>query len=380
MPFSRLDCSWMRLALALGDRGLGRTWPNPSVGCIIVSGNRAIARGRTGSGGRPHAESVALGRVKGSLAGATAYLSLEPCSHTGKTGPCAELLARSGIGRVVTAIVDPDERVAGTGHRLLENAGVTVQTGCLGEEAVRSHLGFLLRTLGNRPMVTLKLAHSLDGSAATAAGESKWISGPASRRLVHVMRLRHDAVLVGKGTAVSDDPRLTPRDTGDDHVPVRIVLDTTLSTSPDSRLGRSAGSGPVWLCHGDTASPTRQDAWRVTGAETIECVTSEGGGLDLRDVMARLAARGITRVLCEGGPTLAASLVEAGLVDRIAGFSAGLVLGSESRSMIGPIDCHRIADAPRFVLHHQRRVGDDVLTVWSRPVRSYGFEDRVLFC
>ena len=376
MHFGRPDQQWMRLALGFGERGLGRTWPNPSVGCIIVRDNLLVGRGVTGDGGRPHAESVALKHADGRSSGATAYVTLEPCSHTGETGPCTELLIGAGVVRVVTPFDDPDERVSGKGHDGLRKAGIKVEAGCLEREAMHSHLGFLLRVIHGRPMVSLKLAHSLDGKLATGSGESKWISGPASRRLVHVLRARHDAVLVGRGTALADNPRLTPRGIGVSNLPVRIVLDTNLSTPEDSQLGRSARTGPVWMCHGTAAPEARREAWRATGAQTIECGASQCGRLDLADVMSRLAGRGLTRVFCEGGPELATSLVRDGLVDRLYGFAAGIALGSDAMAMFGDLDCTEIRNAHRFELRLQRRIGDDLLGVWSRPIASYGFRGR----
>ena len=378
MLFSLPDQQWMRLALSFGERGLGRTWPNPSVGCLIVHDNLPIARGVTGHGGRPHAESVALKRAGSRSSGATAYVTLEPCSHTGQTGPCTELLTGSGIARVVTPFNDPDKRVSGKGHESLRKAGIKVESGCLEHEAVQSHLGFLLRVAHGRPMISLKLAHSLDGKVATGSGESKWISGSASRRHVHVLRARHDAVLVGRGTALSDNPRLTPRGIGISDLPVRIVLDTNLTTPADSHLGTSARSGPVWMCHGAAAPEVRREAWRATGAETIECRASRCGRLDLADVMALLAGRGLTRIFCEGGPELATSLMKGGLVDRFHGFAAGIALGSDAMPMFRDLDCPDIRHAHRFELRHLRRIGDDVMGVWSRPIASYGFRDR--FC
>lgn len=357
---------------------MGQTWPNPSVGCLIVRDDLPIARGVTGNGGRPHAESVALKRAGSRSCGATAYVTLEPCSHAGETGPCTDLLIGSGIARIVTPFDDPDERVSGKGHDRLRKAGIKVESGCLEREAMHSHLGFLLRVAHGRPMISLKLAHSLDGKVATGAGESKWISGPASRRLVHVLRARHDAVLVGRGTALSDNPRLTPRGIGVSSLPVRIVLDTNLSTPAGSHLGMSARTGPVWICHGAAAPEVRRDAWRATGAEMIECGASQCGRLDLADVMARLAGRGLTRVFCEGGPELATSLIKDGLVDRFHGFTAGIALGSDALAMFGDLDCADIRDAHNFELCRQRRVGDDVMGVWSRPIESYGFRNR--FC
>ncbi len=360
----------MQLALAYGSRGLGQTWPNPSVGCLIVKDGKLVARGRTGTGGRPHAESIAIEKAQQQAAGSTAYVTLEPCAHTGKTPPCTDLLAASRVARVVTPLSDPDSRVSGRGHKRLREAGVEVACGCLEREAVESHLGFLLRLRLSRPMVTLKLAHSLDGRVATSTGQSKWISGPASRRVVHSMRASHDAVMVGKGTALADDPELTPRDAGVRHVPVRIVLDSALESHPSCKLGRSVGQGPVWICHGSSAPVDRAAVWRSAGAETIQCRDGSTGGLDPGDVMSKLAQRGLTRVYCEGGPTLAASLLSAGLVDRLICFAAGLALGATGKAMIGPLDCPEIASAPRFILQRQARVGEDVMEVWTRPLHT----------
>ena len=370
----------MRLALACGERGLGKVWPNPSVGCIVVLDGRVIARGRTSDGGRPHAEAVAVASATQPLTGATAYVSLEPCSHTGETGPCAKLLADSGIARVVTAMADPDRRVAGTGHEWLKQAGIAVETNCLKQEAVRSHLGFLLTATIGRPMITLKLAHTLDGKVATSSGDSKWITGPSARALVHALRARHDAVLVGRGTAVLDDPDLTPRHTRCDNVPVRIILDTKLSTSPDGILGRTTGTGPVWICHAANAPESNRAAWLNAGAETVQCKSARHGGLDLTDTLDRLASRGITRVLCEGGPELAASFVRANLVDCFVGFSAGMALGSDALSMLGSLECNSIGDAKRMELIKLRRIGGDIVCTWSRPIGSYQVEGRQLFC
>ena len=314
------------------------------------------------------------------LKGATAYVSLEPCSHKGDTGPCAKRLADSGIARVVTAMTDPDRRVAGSGHEWLKQSGIAVETDCLKQDAVRSHLGFLLAATIGRPMVTLKLAHTLDGRVAASSGESKWITGPSARALVHALRAKHDAVLVGRGTAVLDDPDLTPRRTRCENVPVRIVLDSKLSTPPDGTLGRTAASGPVWICHAADAPDSKRAAWQGTGAETVHCKGARNGGLDLADTLDRLARRGITRVLCEGGPELAASFVNADLVDRFVGFAAGMALGSDAMSMLGPLECSSIGDTKRMELIKLQRVGSDTVSMWSRPIESYQVKGRQLFC
>ncbi|MBZ0128179.1 MAG: bifunctional diaminohydroxyphosphoribosylaminopyrimidine deaminase/5-amino-6-(5-phosphoribosylamino)uracil reductase RibD [Rhodobacteraceae bacterium] len=355
----------MALALSLGRRGLGQTWPNPAVGCVIVTGDTVLGRGWTAPGGRPHAETRALAQAGEAARGATAYVSLEPCAHHGQTPPCSDALIAAGVARVVTALQDPDPRTAGKGHAALRAAGIAVEVGCLGEQAERDHAGFLRRTREGRPLISLKLASSIDGRIATASGESRWITGPAARRQVHAMRAAQDAVLVGSGTALADDPMLDIRDLGISRQPVRIVCDTRLRTPLESRLRRSARDIPVWLCHGPNAPEDRRAAWQKAGAVLLECRTT-GGHLDLGDMAQRLGERGLTRVFCEGGGGLAAGLLAAGLVDRLAGFTAGLALGGTGFPSIGPLGQAALADYPRFRLTGTQVIGPDVLHLWDR--------------
>lgn len=359
------DLRWMRLAIALGARGLGRVWPNPAVGCVIVRQGRVVGRGRTADGGRPHAETQALAEAGAAARGATAYVSLEPCAHHGATPPCAEALAAAGIARVVTAHQDPDPRVAGRGHALLRKAGLAVTEGVAEAEARAVQAGFLSRLTKGRPTVTLKLAASLDGRIATASGESRWITGPEARRLVHAMRARHDAVLVGAGTARADDPSLTVRELGIDHQPVRVVASRRLDVDTGGVLGRTAREVPVWLLHGAEADPARCAAWAATGARLIPVPGDEGRHLDPAAMLAALGAEGLTRVFCEGGGALAAALLGAGLVDRLAVFAAGLALGAEGRPALGAMGLARLAEAPRFRLAEVRPVGPDTLQIWE---------------
>ena len=316
----------MRLALSLGSRRRGRSWPNPSVGCVLVKNGRIVARGCTGEGGRPHAETVALDRAGPEARGCTAYVTLEPCSHVGVTPPCAAQLAEAGIARAVVALIDPDPRVSGRGIAALEAAGIAVETGLLEQEARRAHRGFLTRTENSRPAISLKLAMSLDGRIATSSGDSKWISGPEARRRVHLMRSQHDAVMVGRGTAAADNPNLTPRGLGIGLASVRIVIDTRLSTPADGQLGQTAADGPVWLCHGADAPQTRIAAWKSRGATPILC-GSTAGRIDLQAACRELAGRGLNTVFCEGGSRLSTSLFRGDLVDEFIGFTAGAALG-----------------------------------------------------
>ena len=360
------DARFMALALSLGARGLGSVWPNPAVGCVIVRDGTILGRGWTRPGGRPHAETVALAQAGAAAAGATAYVGLEPCAHHGTTPPCAEALVASGVARVVTALTDPDPRVSGRGHAILRAAGISVTEGVLAAEARRLQAGFLSRVTRGRPAVTLKLAQSLDGRIATAAGESRWITGPEARRAVHALRMRHDAVMIGGGTARADDPRLTVREMGAAVQPVRVIAARGLDLPDAGALAASAAEAPLWLLHGASAPGARRDRWSALGARLIE-VPEAPGGLDPAAMLAALGSAGLTRVFCEGGGQLAAALLSAGLVDEVIGFGAGLVLGAEARPSVGALGLERLAEAPRFVLDAVVPVGADVMARWRRP-------------
>ncbi|MDE9449304.1 bifunctional diaminohydroxyphosphoribosylaminopyrimidine deaminase/5-amino-6-(5-phosphoribosylamino)uracil reductase RibD [Aliiroseovarius sp. Z3] len=358
----------MRLALSLGRRGLGRCAPNPAVGCVIVRDGRIVGRGWTQPGGRPHAEPVALAQAGDAARGATAYVTLEPCAHHGQTPPCAAALVDAGIARVVVALGDPDPRVDGGGVDILRAAGIAVETGLCADEARADQLGFLTRVTQGRPMVTLKLASSFDGRIATASGDSQWITGEGARRHVHAMRATHDAVMIGAGTARADDPSLTVRGLGVDHQPVRVVLSRHLDLPLDGQLARTANDVPVWICHGRRAAPELVSAWAGLGARMIEVDEAEGA-LDPAAVLQALGDRGLTRVYCEGGGSLAASLLSAGLVDELVGYTAGLALGAEGRPSLAAMGLGRLAEAPRFDLVETRAIDGDILHRWRQRQR-----------
>jgi len=362
------DKRYMALALSLGRRGQGVCWPNPAVGCVIVQGDRIVGRGWTQPGGRPHAETVALAQAGKLALGSTAYVSLEPCAHHGKTPPCAQALIDAGVARVVSAIEDSDPRVAGQGFEMLRAAGVEVTTGVMADQAARDHAGFFMKTEQGRPFVTLKLASSFDGRIATSAGQSKWITSPQARRFVHAMRARHDAVMVGAGTARADDPSLTVRDLGIEQQPVRIVVSRHLDVPLLGQLARTAAEIPVWLCHGPSPDPERARAWQGLGATLIPCALQDHH-IDPTDLLQQLGQEGLTRVFCEGGSALAASLLAADLVDELVGFTAGMAIGAEGLPAIGAMGLSSLADAPRFDLVETRVVGGDVMQVWRRPMR-----------
>lgn len=352
----------MAHALALAARGLGRVWPNPAVGCVILRDGVVLGRGRTADGGRPHAETEALAQAGTRARGATAYVTLEPCAHHGQTPPCAQSLIRAGIARVVIAARDPDPRVDGGGVAMLRAAGIDVVENVMKAEARALQAGFLSRVTRGRPLLTLKLALTLDGRIATASGESRWITGPAARAHVHAQRARHDAVMVGAGTARADDPQLTVRGMGDVPQPVRVVLSRRLNLPDDSAMTR--GAAPVWMIHGD-APADRRAALDARGVTLLPCPAGPGGHIDLGAALAALGERGLTRVYCEGGGTLAAALLTQGLVDRLDCYTAGVAIGAEGTPGLGAMGLSALADAPRLRLTDVRRLGADVLHRWS---------------
>jgi diaminohydroxyphosphoribosylaminopyrimidine deaminase/5-amino-6-(5-phosphoribosylamino)uracil reductase len=356
------DARFMALALSLGRRGMGRVWPNPAVGCVIVKDGQIIGRGWTADGGRPHAETRALAQAGDAAAGATVYVTLEPCAHYGQTPPCAQALIDAEVARVVIATGDLDPRVECCGIAMLRDAGVNVTVGVMQGAADDDHAGFFQRMTQKRPFLTLKLAGTLDGRIATATGESQWITSPDARRAVHMMRGRHDAVMVGAGTVRADDPSLTVRGIGISRQPVRIVVSRAMNVSSHSELAHTAKHVPVWLCHGAGADV---EGWTEQGAVSLPCATI-AGTVDATDAMRVLAERGITRVFCEGGGMLAASLLNAGLVDRLVVFSAGCAIGAEGKPMLAAMGVSELRDAPKFALEDVRQVGADICHTWRR--------------
>jgi diaminohydroxyphosphoribosylaminopyrimidine deaminase / 5-amino-6-(5-phosphoribosylamino)uracil reductase len=331
------DARFMALALALGRRGLGRTWPNPAVGAVIVKDGVILGRGWTQAGGRPHAEVEALRRAGEAARGAALYVTLEPCSHFGKSPPCADAIIAAGISRVVSAMEDPNPEVAGAGHARLRAAGITVDAGIGAEEARRDHAGHIRRMRDGRPHVMLKLAISADGKAAAAGRRPVPITGEAVRGRVHLLRAQSDAIMIGIGTALADDPKLTSRLPGmAKESPVRIVLDSALRLPLGSRLVKSAGDIPLWVVAAPDASADAEEALRATGAVVLRS-EGAGGRLDLAVALKAIAARGITRLMVEGGPTLAAALLAADLVDEAHLFHAATTIGADGiEALDGP--------------------------------------------
>lgn len=322
------DRRFMALALSLGRRGLGRTWPNPAVGAVIVKNGEIVGRGWTQPGGRPHAEIEALRRAGEVARGATLYVTLEPCSHHGKSPPCADAIIASGIARVVSAMEDPNPEVAGGGHARLRSAGIAVDVGAAADAARRDHAGHIRRMRDGRPHVTLKLAISADGKVAGPRRQRIAITGNAVRDRVHLMRAESDAIMIGIGTALADDPVLTCRLPGMAKMsPTRVLLDTGLRLPAQSRLLATAGETPLWIVTGKRA-PASETIARQGGAEVLRVAENEGR-LDLREVVKLLATRGITRLMVEGGPTVASALIEADLIDEAVFFHSPIVIGEE---------------------------------------------------
>jgi diaminohydroxyphosphoribosylaminopyrimidine deaminase/5-amino-6-(5-phosphoribosylamino)uracil reductase len=338
---SRMDERFMRMALALGERHLGMTWPNPSVGALVVDAStgelRIVGQGITGAGGRPHAERQALAAAGEAARGATLYVSLEPCAHHGKTPPCVDAIIPAGIARVVTALEDPDPRVSGRGHALLREAGIEVTAGVLAEEARRSHRGHLTRIASGRPAMTLKLARTADGFASRIAGPRLMITGDALNARVHMMRAHADAILVGVGTVLADDPLLTVRLPGlEQRSPVRVIFDTSLRTPPTAQVVTGVAEAPTWIVTTERATEAAERGLRDRGVEVIRVGLDHAGQLDTRQALSLLADRGITRVFTEGGPSLAECFARSDLLDEVIVSTSPNRLGEPGRAAVGP--------------------------------------------
>jgi diaminohydroxyphosphoribosylaminopyrimidine deaminase / 5-amino-6-(5-phosphoribosylamino)uracil reductase len=361
------DQRFMALALTLGRRGLGRTWPNPAVGAVIATGGILVGRGWTQTGGRPHAEIEAIGRAGAAARGATLYVTLEPCSHHGKSPPCADAVIAAGLSRVVSALEDPNPEVAGAGHARLRAAGIVVDVGIGAEEARHDHAGHIRRMREGRPQVMLKLAISADGKAGASGRRPVAITGTEVRDRVHLLRAQSDAVMVGIGTVLADDPLLTCRLPGmAGYSPVRVVLDSALRLPLASRLVQSARETPVWVVAGSAATPPLAQALQARGVEILPAKGSHDGRLDLADVLKSLAARGITRLMLEGGPTLAAAFVAADLVDEANLFLSSKLLGPDGVDALEGLPLSALTQSPRLQYVARAAVGADTLTVLAR--------------
>ena len=360
------DIDYMRTALSLARRGLGWAWPNPAVGCVLVKDGAVVGRGWTQAGGRPHGETEALDRAGEKAKGATAYVSLEPCCHWGKTPPCTDALIAAKVGRVVVPVEDPDPRVSGRGIARLKEAGIEVTTGLLAAEAAEVNEGFFLRIEQGRPLVTLKLATTLDGRIATSKGESRWITGEPARDRAHLLRARHDAVMIGSNSVLADDPELTCRLPGMvDRSPVRIIVDGRLRIPLTARVVADARRVPTWFIALKGDAPERHRAFRDAGVELIE-VAAAGETVDLAAALQELGRRGLTRVLVEGGASLAAALMRGNLVDRLAWFHAPRLIGGDGIPAVTGFGVDRLALTPHFERTGVETLGEDILESFRR--------------
>ncbi|HXI07499.1 MAG: bifunctional diaminohydroxyphosphoribosylaminopyrimidine deaminase/5-amino-6-(5-phosphoribosylamino)uracil reductase RibD [Bradyrhizobium sp.] len=362
------DQRYMQLALALGRRGQGRTWPNPAVGAVVVKDGVIVGRGWTQPGGRPHAEPEALRRAGEAARGATLYVTLEPCSHFGKSPPCVDAVMASGISRVVSSIEDPNPEVAGKGHAKLRAAGIIVDVGLCAAEAARDHAGHCRRILDKRPHVILKLAVSADDKIGAAGQKPVAITGEAAKTQVHLLRAHSDAILVGIGTVLSDDPLLTCRLPGmEARSPVRVVLDRALRISGNSRLVHSARATPLWVMASETAEAAAAARLGAAGAHVIRVSTDLAKpGLDLSAVLHALSENGITRLMIEGGARVAASFVAAGLVDEIWLLRGPAAVGADGVPALDALPLAAITQSPAFRVRASEALGMDSLTIYER--------------
>jgi diaminohydroxyphosphoribosylaminopyrimidine deaminase/5-amino-6-(5-phosphoribosylamino)uracil reductase len=362
------DQRFMQLALTLGRRGQGRTWPNPAVGAVVVKDGVIVGRGWTQPGGRPHAEPEALGRAGEAARGATLYVTLEPCSHIGKSPPCADAIIAAGIARVVSAIEDPNPEVAGQGHAKLRAAGISVDIGRGAAEAARDHAGHFRRVRDRRPHVILKLAVSSDDKIGAAGRKPVAISGEAAKARVHLLRAQCDAVLVGIGTALSDDPLLTCRLPGmAARSPVRVVLDRNLRIPGSSRLVHSARETPLWVMTSSLAEAAAAMKLGAAGAQVIRiAAAATPPGLDLGSVLRALSEKGITRLLVEGGARVASSFVAAGLVDEIWLLRSTEPVGDDGVAALEALPLTAITQSPNFRVRASEGLQEDTLTIYER--------------
>jgi diaminohydroxyphosphoribosylaminopyrimidine deaminase/5-amino-6-(5-phosphoribosylamino)uracil reductase len=362
------DLHFMQLALALGRRGLGTSAPNPAVGAVIVKDGVIVGRGWTQPGGRPHAEVEALRRAGEAARGATLYVTLEPCSHVGKTPPCADAVIAAGIKRVVSAIEDPTPEVAGQGHARLRTAGIAVEVGLCAVEAAHHHAGHFRRVRDKRPHVILKLATSSDGKIAAAGGTPVAITGETARARVHLLRAQCSGILVGIGTVLADDPLLTCRLPGmETRSPLRVVLDQALRIPHDSRLVKTARETPLLVMASDLVEASAITKLDAAGVEAVLVpLAASGPGLDLTAVLRTLSERGITRLMVEGGARVASSFVAAGLVDEAWLLRGPDPIGGDGMPALGALPLDVITRSQQFRLRASETLDQDALVIYER--------------
>jgi len=364
----------MRSALALARRGLGKVAPNPAVGCILVRpdlGDRIVGRGWTQPGGRPHAETESLVRAGALAEASTAYVTLEPCSHTGETAPCADALIAAKIARVVVAMEDPDPRVSGRGIAKLRAAGIDVSVGAMASDAAELNAGFINKTQRVKPLYSLKTATSMDGKVATVSGHSRWITGPQARNTGHFLRAQNDAILVGIGTVLADDPALTCRLPGLSQMsPIRIVVDSKLRVTPSHRLVATARETPTWVCTTKAAASEKIITLETLGVKVLVLDTDAFSRVDLIDLSRHLAKDGLTRVLIEGGAALSTGFLAKKLVDHIYWFRSTKIIGGDGYDAVQDLGNSLINDTSAFTHRRTYDMGPDKLEILSQDQPS----------
>jgi diaminohydroxyphosphoribosylaminopyrimidine deaminase/5-amino-6-(5-phosphoribosylamino)uracil reductase len=362
------DQRFMALALTLGRRGQGRTWPNPAVGAVIVKDGVIVGRGWTQAGGRPHAEVEALRRAGDAARGATLYVTLEPCSHHGRSPPCADAVIAARLARVVSAIEDPNPEVAGQGHARLRAAGIVVDVGSSARKAAYDHAGHFRRIRDKRPHVILKLAVSSDDKIAAVGHRPVAITCDAARSRVHLLRAQCDAILIGIGTVLADDPKLTCRLPGmEAQSPVRVVLDRSLRIPGSSKLVHSARETPLWVMTSNTSEAPAVMKLGAAGAQVIRAATTSAPpGLDLKAVLHALAEKGITRLLVEGGSRVASSFVAADLVDEVWLLRGPDAIGAGGVPALDALPLSAITQSPQLKVRASEMLQKDTLTIYER--------------
>ena len=366
MMFTKADHEYMSLALRLAEQGLYTTTPNPRVGCVLVNEGQIIGQGAHLKAGEPHAEIMALHDAEAKfptlIQGADAYVTLEPCSHFGRTPPCADALIKAGIKRVIAAMQDPNPQVAGNGLARLAAAGIKTEHGLMETQAQELNTGFILRMTKNRPFVRVKIAASLDGRTALANGESKWITGEAARQDVQHWRARSCAILTGKGTVLADDPQMNVRNIPDARQPLRVVVDSQLSISPQAKILVGGNTLIAYASDPDK----KADALSKTGAELINA-PSDNSKVCLKQLLSHLAARGVNEVIVEAGQTLNGALLALSLVDEFVFYYAPTLLGSDARGMLAIPALQSMHDRTQLSIIDLRQFGQDI-RIRAKPI------------
>lgn len=356
-----IDLYYMQSALNIAQTGWGRTWPNPTVGCVLIKDGVIIGRARTSDGGRPHAEANALAQAGEQAKGATAYVTLEPCAHEGKTPSCAQSLIKAGVSKVVMAVLDPDTRTNGQGMQFLNQAGIEVVTGVLEKDAFDLNEGFFLQQLRERPLVTLKTATTLDGKTATSTGQSKWITGDIARARGHMLRAQHDAIAVGIGTILADNPCLMSDINGLSHQPIRIVFDTNGKLTGTEKIFETTDQSPVWII----SSLDKPNFKQAANTHFISVKKDSDGHCDIKHALKQISQQGITRLMVEGGAHLMSAFIRHNIFDYLYWFRAPQIIGGDGHDAVQPLGIAAIHDQIHLTHQTHQVLGKDTLDIYK---------------